>query len=122
LRADQKELSMSVHALSPGTPAASIETFVPEELGRVHRLHRLAERHREVGEEHEAEPLLQQVLEIQERTLGPAHPQVALTLSSLMFLYRQQGRETEAEAAATRAQSILVTHARQTMLTSEACR
>ena len=113
---------MSVHALIPGTFPHLTEPTRPEELGRVHGLHRLAQRHREAGEDYAAEPLLRQVLEIQERALGPAHPHVALTLSSLMFLYRRQGKETEAEAAADRAQTILVTHARQTVLTSEAPR
>jgi hypothetical protein len=113
---------MSVHALIPGTSILLTAPTGPEELGRAHRLHCLAQRHREVGEDHAAEPLLRQALEIQERALGPAHPHVALTLSSLMFLYRRQGKETEAEAAAARAQTILVTHARQTVLTSEAPR
>jgi tetratricopeptide (TPR) repeat protein len=88
------------------------EQFGPEDLRRAGSLHRLAQLHREVGEDDEAEPLFRQALEIQERALGPAHPQVAVTLSSLMFLYRQQGKEPEAAAAAARVHTIMVTFAR----------
>ena len=93
---------------------AATEQFGPEDLGLAGSLYRLAELHREVGEDSEAEPLLRRALEIQERALGPAHPHVALTLSSLMFLYRRQGKEPEANAAAARVHTILVTHARET--------
>jgi tetratricopeptide (TPR) repeat protein len=91
----------------------------PEDLRLAGSLHRLAELYREVGENDEAEPLLRQALAIQERELGPAHPHVALTLSSLMFLYRSQGKEPEATAAAARVHTILVTHARQTAVTGD---
>jgi hypothetical protein len=120
---------MAVLALIPGPSAAcpppnlSAAPTVPESPGPAcaepdavslaRRLGRLAQRHRESGEEHEAEPLLRRALEIQERSLGPVHPHVALTLSSLMFLYRHQGKEEEAAAAADRAATILVSHARQ---------
>jgi tetratricopeptide (TPR) repeat protein len=89
----------------------------PQDLRRAGSLYRLAQLYREVGEDDEAEPLLRQALEIQERALGPAHPQVALTLSSLMFLYRSLGNEPEAAAAAARVHTIMVTQARQTVIT-----
>jgi Flp pilus assembly protein TadD len=43
---------------------------------------------------------------MQERALGPGHPQVATTLNNLGVLYRQQGRYAEAEAAHRRALAI----------------
>jgi hypothetical protein len=89
----------------------------PEDLHVASHLNRLAQRCREVGDDQEAEPLLHRALAIQEQALGPDHPHVALTLSSLMFLYRRQGKESEALAAATRATTILGTHARQVCVT-----
>ncbi|MBP1748989.1 MAG: Kinesin light chain [Deltaproteobacteria bacterium] len=45
----------------------------------------------------EAEPLFQHSLTIREKTLGPDHPDVAISLNNLAELYRQQGRYAEAE-------------------------
>jgi tetratricopeptide repeat protein len=79
-------------------------------------LNQLARLCRERGEDGNAEPLLERALAIQEQTLGPAHPHVAITLTDLMYLYRRQGKETAAVAAATRATHILATHARGTLV------
>jgi hypothetical protein len=45
-------------------------------------------------------------LEIEEKALGPDHPEVATTLKNLAKLYRKTGRETEAEPLETRAVAI----------------
>ncbi|NEO21534.1 CHAT domain-containing protein, partial [Moorena sp. SIO4A5] len=49
------------------------------------------------GRYQEAEPLLQQTLELTKRLLGEEHPQVALSLNNLALLYLNQGRDQEAE-------------------------
>jgi hypothetical protein len=41
-----------------------------------------------------------------EKTLGPDHPDVVTTLNNLAKLYREQGRDAEAEALRQRASSI----------------
>jgi hypothetical protein len=69
--------------------------------------------YQEPQEEDQAEALLQQALALQERSLGPEHPTVAITLTKLMFLYRRQGKQSEAVAAATRATDILAAQARR---------
>lgn len=94
---------------------AAIETaerFGTDDLGVASNLNQLAKLYREWGEDSEAEPLLERALFIEEKALGPAHPQVAITLTDLMFLYRRQGRERAAAQAAARATHILATHAR----------
>ncbi len=47
---------------------------------------------------HEAEKLLKSTLNIQERLLGPEHPELAKTLNNLGALYHSQGRFKQAEA------------------------
>jgi tetratricopeptide (TPR) repeat protein len=48
----------------------------------------------------------QRALSRRERALGPQHPNVAWSLSSLAALYREQGRYAEAEPAAVRSLAI----------------
>jgi hypothetical protein len=62
------------------------------------------------------EALLERTLVIQEETLGPEHLRVALTLTQLMFLYRRQGKEPAAAAAAARATMILASHTRHSAI------
>jgi tetratricopeptide (TPR) repeat protein len=50
------------------------------------------------GEFRESEHLLTQVLKIQEKLLGPEHPELAQTLNNLGVLRHTQGRYDEAEA------------------------
>jgi Tetratricopeptide repeat/CHAT domain len=45
----------------------------------------------------EAEPLRKRALAIYEKALGPNHPDVAITLNNLAWLYKTQGRYAEAE-------------------------
>jgi Tetratricopeptide repeat len=55
----------------------------------------------------EALPLARQVLAIREKALGPDHPNVAASLSSLADLYRIQGRYADAEPLLERALATL---------------
>lgn len=68
---------------------------------------------RERGEDDRAEPLLERALALQEQTVGPAHPHVAITLTHLMYVYRRQGKEAPAAAAQARATQILAGLARE---------
>jgi hypothetical protein len=54
----------------------------------------------------EAVPLAHKVLSIQEKALGPDHPDVATSLNNLAKLYREGGREMEAEVLKERAAAI----------------
>ena len=54
----------------------------------------------------EAEPLYKRALAIQEKALGPDHPDVATALNNLAVLYRHQGRYAEAEPLYKRALAI----------------
>ncbi|AMP15312.1 tetratricopeptide repeat protein [Collimonas pratensis] len=54
-----------------------------------------------------AEPFLKRVLTIKERILGQDHQDVASTLSQLALVYRQSGREENAEYVEKRAAAIL---------------
>jgi hypothetical protein len=51
-------------------------------------------------------PLSQRALAIQEKYLGPHHPEVAQSLESLAALYKKTGRAREAEALEQRAHAI----------------
>ncbi len=55
----------------------------------------------------EAEPLHKRALEIQERALGPTHPDVVRTLHHLAALYYAQNRYADSEALLKRALEIL---------------
>ena len=46
---------------------------------------------RETGHGEEAEPLYERSLAIQEKALGPVHPNVATSLNNLAALYKAQG-------------------------------
>jgi tetratricopeptide (TPR) repeat protein len=54
----------------------------------------------------QAEPLLQRALFIDEKRLGPDHPDGAIRLNNLARLYSAQGRHSEAEALSQRALAI----------------
>jgi CHAT domain-containing protein/tetratricopeptide (TPR) repeat protein len=54
----------------------------------------------------EAEPLLKRVLAIQERALGPEHPETGATLNMLAVVYYSQARYTDAEPLSKRAVAI----------------
>jgi tetratricopeptide (TPR) repeat protein len=56
-------------------------------------LNNLAELYYNQGRYEEAEPLYKRALKILEDTLGPDHPEVALTLESLKALYKNLGKD-----------------------------
>ncbi len=62
--------------------------------------------YRAQGSYAEAEPLYQRALEIDEKALGPEHPDVATSLENYASLLRETGRADEAAEMETRAQSI----------------
>jgi tetratricopeptide (TPR) repeat protein len=57
----------------------------------------------------QAQPWLQQSLEITKQQLGAEHPNTAITLNNLALLYRVMGRYTEAEPLYLEALRILLT-------------
>ena len=67
----------------------------------------LAELYSKQGRYHEAEPLYQQALAIQERSLRSNHPDLAETLKSYAVLLRKTKRKSEANAMDTRAKGII---------------
>ena len=72
-----------------------------------HSFHNLIGRYRVRGQYDEMEPLCQLALEIQEKTLGPEHFEVALTLNDLAEAYHRQGKYAKAELLYNRALVIL---------------
>jgi tetratricopeptide (TPR) repeat protein len=58
------------------------------------------------GQYTQAEPLFKRALAIDEKALGPNHPDVATSLSNLAELYRKTGRDPEAEELEARAARI----------------
>ena len=57
----------------------------------------------------EAEPLLKEALEIQEKALGPDHPQVATVLLNYASLLHKQHRRRDAAPMEKRARNIIKT-------------
>jgi tetratricopeptide (TPR) repeat protein len=77
--------------------AALIEQWdmvIPE---AVHLLNQAAYYLKQRAQYAQAEPLYQRALAIDEKTLGPEHPEVATDLSNLAMLYYEQGKYTQAE-------------------------
>jgi len=66
----------------------------------------LAELYRSLGDYAKAEPLCQRSLAIKEKTLGPEHLDVALTLNNLAGLYQTLGDYAKAEATYKRSLAI----------------
>ena len=69
-------------------------------------LNNLAVLYTEQGRYAEAEPLYKRALAIDEKALGPDHPDVATALNNLAGLYDDQGRYAEAEPLYKRALAI----------------
>ncbi len=69
----------------------------------------LANLYRQQGKYEEAEPLYKRSLEIYEKSLGPDHPSVAISLGTLAQLYKQQGKHEEAKPLLTQALDIFET-------------
>jgi tetratricopeptide (TPR) repeat protein len=62
----------------------------------------------------EAEPLMERALEIDKKSLGEDHPDVAIDLNNLAGLYKATGRYKEAEPLAERTIVILIEFTRKT--------
>ena len=69
-------------------------------------LNNLALLYDDQGRYAEAEPLYKRALAIDEKALGPDHPDVAQSLNNLAALYDDQGRYAEAEPLYKRALAI----------------
>ena len=67
------------------------------QLEEAKKLEREATQLYQQGKYDEAIPLVQKILEIREKALGPDHPDVAASLNNLAELYRNQGNYAEAE-------------------------
>ena len=78
----------------------------PNDDSRSWSLHMLANLYNDMGRAVEAEPLYQEVLEIDTRLFGPDHPEVALVLNNQGECLRGQGHLTEAKANHERALAI----------------
>ena len=75
-------------------------------LAAAHRLFAEANLLANRGYHDQAEPKLLRVLSMREKALGPDHPDVALTLHNLGFIYNAQDRYAEAEPLLRRALAI----------------
>src|SRR5260221_7001797 len=60
-------------------------------------MNNLATLYEEEGKYTEAEPLIKASLEIQEKSLGPEHPDVSLGLNNLALAFQAEGKYGEAE-------------------------
>ena len=69
-------------------------------------LNNLAALYQAQGNYAEAEPLYQRALAIDEKALGPEHPDVATSLENYASLLRETGRAGDAAEMETRAQAI----------------
>jgi len=70
---------------------ADLNTAGDQEMLLAHLMHNLANLWRDQGDYAEARPLLERALGIQERALGPDHPDVAVSLNNLAGVLRAQG-------------------------------
>jgi CHAT domain-containing protein len=68
-----------------------------KELKEANELHQKMEKLYLAGRYAEAIPLAQRVLELREKALGPAHPDVALSLNNLAVLYDSTAQPVKAE-------------------------
>ena len=69
-------------------------------------LNNLALLYKAQGQYAQAEPLYKRALAIDEKALGPDHPDVAVSLNNLAALYRAMNRDDEAEPLEQRAARI----------------
>jgi CHAT domain-containing protein len=94
-------LSCSVLVLAPEYAAPQSRHEQANQLAQeVLRLFR-------AGRYQEATPLAEETLRLDERALGPTHPQVAVSLNNLAELHRQQGHYAQAEPLYRHALAIL---------------
>src|SRR5438445_9265383 len=84
-------------ALAPPSIALAQASRADDELAEARRLNQEAATLYSSGKLVEAIPLVQRALAIQEKALGPEHPDVAASLDGLAGLDRAQGNYREAE-------------------------
>jgi Tfp pilus assembly protein PilF len=65
------------------------------------------------GKYAQAEPLYRRALVIDEKALGPEHPQVAAVLENYAALLHKLNRDAEADKMEARAQAIRAKHAQE---------
>src|SRR2546428_10954934 len=90
-------------ALAPPSIALAQASRADDELAEARRLNQEAATLYSSGKLVEAIPLVQRALAIQEKALGPEHPDVAASLNNLARLDRAQGKYPEAEPLERRA-------------------
>src|SRR3989442_917170 len=93
-------------AATPPSIALAQGSRADDELAEARRLNQEATAIRSSGKFSEAVPLVQRALAIQEKILGPEHPDVTASLDNLAGLYRDQGKYAEAEPLYRRALAI----------------
>ena len=86
---------------------AEAEASGPDDLRLAAALNDLGVFYYRSNRDAEAEPLHKRALEIQEKTLGPAHPDVVKTLFNLAALYYARDRYGDSETLLKRALEIL---------------
>jgi len=86
---------------------AGAEGLGPDDLRLAAALNDLGVFYYRANRDAEAEPLHKRALEIQEKMLGPAHPDVVKTLFNLAALYYARNRYGDSEALLKRALDIL---------------
>jgi len=94
-------LLLTLPSCAPLQPAAD-----PVALAEAAHLNQEASTLYIAGKYTEAEPLYQRALAIQEKLLGPEHPDVAMSLYNLALVCRYQGRYAEAEPLLKRSLAI----------------
>src|SRR3989442_8199182 len=100
-------LPVGLAATPPSIALAQGSRAADDELAEARRLNQEATAIRSSGKFSEAVPLVQRALAIQEKILGPEHPDVAASLDNLAGLYRDQGKYAEAEPLYRRALAII---------------
>jgi tetratricopeptide (TPR) repeat protein len=86
---------------------AEAEAFGPDDLRLAAALNDLGVFYYRANRDAEAEPLHKRALDIQEKMLGPAHPDVVKTLFNLAALYYARDRYGDSEVLLKRALDIL---------------
>ncbi len=74
-------------------------------------LDNLAALYHDQGKYAQAEPLYKRAIAIDEKALGPEHPNVAMSLENYAALLRKTNREAEAAKLEARAKAIRAKHA-----------
>ena len=93
----RRKAAMPRPSLFTNAPSPSREGARPGAPGCRHQSEQSRGLYQAQGRYAEAEPLYKRALAIEEKALGPEHPDVATSLNNLAVLYQAQGRYAEAE-------------------------